>query len=237
MRKLIKGDITRILHKKEIYVFFLILVIILFAMGNKSTPEDQISSFQTMSGMVGLFLCLIPVYLTVYGDEMRAGSMQIVLGRGMSRRKVVASKVIDCFILFTMMFMGLLVMFYIKNAIGHVTLTSRQNLMIFVEMLNKCIESAAYFALAGLFLFSSWNVAIGLTGLIVLVMLNVALGVIQMNTHIPLRDYWISGLSQSAFQDINVGNFPWGLVGLIAVYIVGAIIVTAKIFERKEIDL
>ena len=40
MRQLIKGDITRILKKKEIYIFAFILYIILFAVKSKTEAED-----------------------------------------------------------------------------------------------------------------------------------------------------------------------------------------------------
>ncbi len=237
MRQLIKGDISRILRKKEIYIFAAILYIILFAVKSKSNVEDQIDLFETMVTMIGMLLCLIPVYLTVYGDEIRTGSMQCVIGRGMSRRKVIASKLIDCAILFTMMFMVFLLMFYIKNAVSHIVLTPKQNFLAFVYVLVTCIKATGYFALAGLFLFTSWNVAIGLTSCIMMVFVNIALVLVQDNMHIPVHDIWIDGLLNSAYNDIMIGDFPWKIVVMIAVYIVGILMVTAKIFDRKELDL
>ena len=71
MRQLIKGDIARILRKKEIYIFAFILYVILFAVKSKTEVEDQIDSFETMVAVIGMLMCLIPVYLTVYGDEIR----------------------------------------------------------------------------------------------------------------------------------------------------------------------
>ena len=180
---------------------------------------------------------MVPVYLTGYGDEIRTGSMQCVIGRGMSRRKVVISKLIDCMILFTLMFMVLLIMFYIKNAITHITLSPTQNLMAFVYVLISCVAATGYFALTGLFLFSSWNIAIGLTACIMLISVTLALGALQLFLHVNLINYWIDGLADASYNDIMIGNFPWKLIVMIAVYIVGAVIVTTMIFDRKELDL
>lgn len=237
MRQLIKGDISRILRKKEIYIFALALYIILFAVKSKTEVEDQISSFETMVRLIGMLLCIIPVYLTVYGDEIRTGSMQTVIGRGMSRRKVIISKLIDCIILFTMMFMVFLLLFYVKNAIAHLAFTPKQNTMAFVYVLVTCIKATGYFAVTGLFLFASWNVAIGLTACIMLVFVSVSLVLVQANLHIPVHDYWIDGLVDSSYNDIMIGNFPWKLLLMIAIYIIGAVIVTVKVFDRKELDL
>lgn len=237
MRKLIRGDIARILCKKEIYIFGALLYCILIFWKNKTTAEDQIELFHTMVDFVGLLICLVAVYLTVYGDEMRAGSMQIVIGRGMSRRKVVISKVIDCVILFTIMFMGFLLVFYIKNAVSHVVLTPKQNLMVFMYVFVHIIKAACYFALSGLFLFASWNTAIGLIGLILLVCANIAFVFVQTNTHIPVYDYWIDGLGDSVYNDIVINDFPWKVIPLLAFYLVVPVLITEKIFDRKELDL
>ena len=237
MKQLIKGDIARILRKKEIYVFALILYVILFAVKSKTEVEAQIESFESMVAIIGMLLCLIPVYLTVYGDEIRTGSMQCVIGRGMSRRKVIVSKLVDCMILFTMMFIVFLLLFFVKNAIAHLTLTPKQNIMALVFVLITCIRATGYFALTGLFLFSSWNVAIGLTASVMLVFVNISLALVQQNMHIPVHDYWIDGLVNSAYNDIMIGDFPWKLIAMIVVYIIGAVIATVKIFDRKELEL
>ncbi len=237
MRQLIKGDIARILRKKEIYIFAFILYVILFAVKSKTEVEDQINSFETMVAVIGMLMCLIPVYLTVYGDEIRTGSMQTVIGRGMSRRKVIISKLIDCVILFTMMFIVFLLLFFVKNAIAGLTLTPKQNLMAFVYVLMACIKATGYFALTGLFLFSSWNVAIGLTACVMLVFANIAFALVQNDMHIPIHDYWIDGLVSASYNDLTIGDFPWKIILMVAIYIVGVVIVTVKIFDRKELDL
>ena len=237
MRQLIKGDICRILKKKEIYIFAVILYIILFAVKNKDDPEEQMASFKTMVSAIGLLLCIIPVYLTVYGDEIRTGSMQSVIGRGLSRTKVIISKLLDCAILFALMFIVFLLLFYVKNLIFQVALSPRQNLMAFIFVLINCVKAIGYFALASLFLFTSWNVAIGLTSCIMMVFINVALALVQESMRIPVHDYWIDGLLSSAFNDISVGHFPWKLIIMILVYIIGVLFLTVKIFDRKELDL
>ena len=133
--------------------------------------------------------------------------------------------------------MGLLLLFYVKNAIAHVALSPLQNLMAFVYILTFCITETGYFALTGLFLFTSWNVAIGLTACIVLMSVNMAFMSIQLYMHIPIHDYWVDGLTVAAYNDMMVGKFPWKLIVMIAVYIVGVVAATIAIFERKELDL
>ena len=237
MRRLIKGDILRILKKKEIYIFALILYIILFAVKSKTDVDDQIELFENMVTLIGLLLCIIPVYLTVYGDEIRTGSMQCVIGRGMSRRKVIISKLIDCAILMFLMFFVFLLLFYVKNFMAHLTLSPKQNFMAFVYVILSCIRATGYFAISGLLLFSSWSVAIGLTSIIMLTFIHMALNMVQMNMHIPIHDIWLDGLVMDSYNDLMIGDFPWKLIVGVAVYIVGVVILTAVIFDRKELDL
>ncbi len=237
MRRLITADIRRILCKKEIYVFAFLLYAVLLAVKSKSDVEDQIDLFQTMVTLLAIFFCIIPVFLTVYGDEIRTGAMQCVIGRGMSRRKVIISKLADCCILFVLMFLGFLCVFYFKNYMSDLVLSPKQNLMALIYVLITCVRATGYFAISGMLLFTSWNVAIGLTSNIMLVSVVVALTLIQDNTHISLADFWLDGLLSASYNDILIGNFPWKLILAVAVYIVGVVFLTGIIFDRKELDL
>ncbi len=237
MRKLVKADVRRILRKIVIYVFALLMYLILFIMRNNEDPSDQMDMFRSMVEFLGNFLVLVPVYLTVYGDEMKAGTMQCLIGRGMARIKVAIGKLIDCAILSGLMLLGLVLVFYLKNYIGDVILTPKQNQIAFIYAAMVWIKLVGYYAIAGIMLFATWSSSLGLITTILLLFVRVGLKTLQENTHLGVYDKSFSGLLEDGYNDILIGNFPWQIIVAVVVYIGGALLITYKLFDRKELDL
>ena len=100
------------------------------------------------------------------------------------------------------------------------------------------LQSAGCLAFGTMALFLTVSVAGGMVTLITFIMV-VSDGLKMIQEYIPLRvyDFYYEGLVDKAKADLLVGSAPWQLIPAIAIYIVGVLILTGVLFERKELDL
>ena len=91
MNRLVRADLKRIVAKPTLYLVVIIMVIIVMALDPSDTAAQQMEFYRTFFNTIGLTFVLIPVYLSVYTDELNSGIMISVIGMGMPRRRVVRS--------------------------------------------------------------------------------------------------------------------------------------------------
>ncbi len=238
MIRMIRADIRRILKKVMFYIICLIAYIIMFTVNKEDTAIDQISKIKTAMELLGSGLFPIAVFIFVYGDEFKAGVIHSIIGRGMSRAKIVTAKYIDCLILQLMCTVPLLLIAYIKDAMSGLPISPQQNIELFWSYVFMYLQTAGYLAFGTMALFLTVSVAGGLVALITFMMV-VSDGLKMIQEYITLRvyDFYYDGLVEKAKADLMVGSAPWQLIPAIAVYIVGVLILTGVLFERKELDL
>ena len=99
MIRVIRADIRRILKKVMFYIICLIGYLIMFTIKKADTAIDHIELIKIAMVLIGSALFPIAVFIFVYGDEFKAGVIHSIIGRGMSRAKIVTAKYIDCLIL------------------------------------------------------------------------------------------------------------------------------------------
>ena len=238
MIRVIRADIRRILKKVMFYIICLISYLIMFTIKKADTAIDHIELIKIAMVLIGSALFPIAVFIFVYGDEFKAGVIHSIIGRGMSRAKIVTAKYIDCLILQLICTIPLLLIAFIKNAISGLPISPQQNVDLFWSFIIMYLESAGCLAFGTMALFLTMSVAGGMVTLITFIMVvSDALRMIQ--DYIPLRvyDFYYEGLVEKAKADILVGSVPWQLIPAIAVYIVGVLILTGVLFDRKELDL
>ena len=107
MRNLLRADLRRILKRVSIYVWlFLIFVIFFLSALSKDYTADIVGMEQGVTSLLGPIMVSIPVFLGVYGREIQAGSMQCVIGRGMSRTKLILTKYLECVLMCLFFFLS-----------------------------------------------------------------------------------------------------------------------------------
>lgn len=235
---MIRADIRRILKKVMFYIICLIAYIIMFTIKKEDTAIEQISTMKVAMELLGSGLFPIAVFIFVYGEEFKAGVIHSVIGRGMSRAKIVTAKYLDCLILQLVCTIPLLLIVYIKDAISGLPISPQQNIDIFWSYVFMYLQSAGCLAFGTMALFLTVSVAGGMVTLITFIMV-VSDGLKMIQEYIPLRvyDFYYEGLVDKAKADLLVGSAPWQLIPAIAIYIVGVLILTGVLFERKELDL
>lgn len=238
MRRMIRADIRRILKKVMFYVIALIAYIIMFSVKTGDTALDQVMLIKAAMELIGSVMLSIAVFIFVYGEEFKTGVIQAVIGRGLSRSKVVVAKYMDCLILLLIYLIPLLLIAYLKNSMSGLPISPKQSMDVFWDFVFMYLRSAGYLAFGTLALFFTVSVAGGMVALIAVIMVvSDCLRALQSHLPVHVYDFYFEGLIDKAQADFMIGKAPWPLIPAIGIYIIGVLFLTGKIFERKELDL
>ena len=237
MSRLIKADLLRTLKRHTFYVWAVVIWIIAFFIGGfQNYAEEQIQSEMSSLRLMCPLIVSIPTFLIVYGSDVKTGTIQCVVGRGISRSKVVYAKFIESVLFIAFYYTILCTSLHIKNSIIEVGITATQTLSLSLYILTLFLCTVGYLAFSAFFFYLSWNTAVGIIGIcFISMMLPPLFMAAQTHFKIPVSDMSYTGLLLKAYNDINIGSFPsTALVALI--YLFAAVRITATVFERKEIE-
>lgn len=238
MRNLLRADLRRILKRVSIYVWlFLIFVIFFLSALSKDYTADIIGMEQGVTSLLGPIMVSIPVFLGVYGREIQAGSMQCVIGRGMSRTKLILTKYLECVLMCLFYFFFIWLAFFLRNNVGDAGLTANQNKMLTIFVLFAFIKTCGYFAFTTFFFFIAWSVAPGIVALLVSAFLMPMLfTMLDGFLKTDFSEFYFNGMIDNAYASIAAGDIGYTLILAIVLYIGGALLLTALVFRKKEIE-
>ncbi len=242
MRRLIRGDIFRILRKTGFYILpiiYYILFIIMDITAKDITIEDYIELMEMTCRYITAFVFGIPVFLGVYADELKSGAMQISIGRGISRKKIVLCKFIDCIFLGLLLYLIDYVMRYVLvKYIYMINVTTLQNMRMILILLSSYFKMMGAVGFSTIFVFMTWNASIGMV--VMLISLSVIEPMLQMAqsvTNAPIFNYSYMGQVEQTCNNLAV-NTDWLMPMLVVfAYIVLFILISTIIFVRKELEL
>ena len=237
MNRLVRADLKRIIAKPSLYIVVILMIIIVMLKNPAQTAAQQMDFYRTFFNMIGLTFVLIPIYLSVYTDELNSGIMISIIGMGMPRRRVVRSKLSDAFILLLGTYMALYIAALIKNNMIDLAITPKQNTFLLIFCLFCVIRGIGIIALSSLVLFLTMSSA---GGMLVLVLAGVsAAGVLeslQDRFNLPIYDMSYIGLLDHSFADFQAGSFGVTLIPAL-IYLLIVVTINIMIFDRKEMDL
>lgn len=238
MRNLLRADLRRILKRVSIYVWlFLIFVIFFLSALSKDYTADIVGMEQGVTSLLGPIMVSIPVFLGVYGREIQAGSMQCVIGRGMSRTKLILTKYLECVLMCLFFFFFIWLAFFLRNNVGDAGLTANQNKMLTIFVLFAFIKTCGYFAITTFFFFIAWSVAPGIVALLVSAFLMPMLfTMLDGFLKTDFSEFYFNGMIDNAYASIAAGDIGYTLILAIVLYIGGALLLTALVFRKKEIE-
>ena len=238
MRNLLRADLRRILKRVSIYVWlFLIFVVFFLSALSMEYTADIINMEQGVTSLLGPLLVSIPVFLGVYGRELQAGSMQCVIGRGMSRTKLILTKYLECVLMCLFFFFFIWLAFFLRNNVGDAGLTANQNKMLTIFVLFVFIKTCGYFAFTSFFFFIAWSVAPGIVALLVSAFLMpLLITMLDGFLKTDFSEFYFNGMIDNAYASIAAGDFGYMLIPAIVLYIGGALLLTALVFRKKEIE-
>ena len=243
MINLMKADLFRILRKWTPYICMVLAILDIIVTIWSKKPED---SFEYLSMSVpnyfsgtGCPLFSLTAMLTVFGDELKAGTMQSVIGRGISRTKLVMAKFFDCMIIMGVQFLVMLICVFVTNSIFGMIVTGDDTVRIILSMLMRgLIPASAYIAIACFFIYTMWNTAVGVIAVLFLsVMMDLLVILAKSLMNFNLNVYWIQGIMQNSVSVFSSGGFDIFFFIGILLYIALPLYIAILIFRRKELDL
>lgn len=203
-----------------------------FFLDSLSTAYMFVSIIIGFAGLIG-----------IYTDEFKSMVMIGVIGRGITREKFVLTKFLDLLaLMFQMQLLTALYVLILKTAFN-ITFNSVEFRYFILMFIFDFFEAVSFVTIAAVFYFLSENAAIGMFAFLAFkIIVPVSLALIEMFSRFGKyhpNQYYISGISTSAFSSIIIGDVGDGLVHLfylITVYIIGALMLTIFIFKKKELE-
>lgn len=248
MRNLLKGDIRRILRKKIFAIFFVLMlfcdigVCVFTYCKRQNTGFAFVYDQVTAIPFIFFIFCLV-VFLGVYADEFKSMTMIGVIGRGLSRKKLVIAKFIDSVLLLCIQTGGFALVLFLGIAFSPLELTTDEIRFLFIRILVETFLIIGYMTMAAFMLYLTNNIAVSVFSLLGLYFLvNFGLQIANLSPMLRalhLDRYYLAGLGGSAFTDLIIGNAAAAAVTLLiggVVYIGGALVVTMLYFTKKELD-
>lgn len=249
MRKLIKADLWRILRKKSFWIT--LAVILTYAAGTIWWQTENVwSGFAFMGNIldwapavITLFLGMV-LFMSVYGDEMKAMTAITVIGRGLPRHRLILAKFIDIMILgaiFIALFCGGIA---VISVVSGAEMTGYQTLALYLGIIRLWYTLLMQLAIAGMVFFITSSSSLGVFAFIFLDMiLPLVIIMIKLipgyGEYITADRYIISGVSARVYTSLLLG-FPFdAFLAFLAgstVYILIPLALSAVFYEKKEMD-
>lgn len=252
MRNVILTDIRRAQSKKSLIICMIIMMAcaILIAIGLRAiplfdTPADMYGG--AIGGFFSFFSPLligIPIFGAIYTDDFKSRSMQIAIGRGVTRTKMMLARffetlilVVEWHVIFTII---ALICGLIDGASGS------QIASCIGDVWSTSIKMIVFLSLSLLFVYGTQNPTTGLVFYIIFVtnVLDIIFTFIDMipilrDNDIVLSQYFPGSACSNFISAISEGDglhaFTWGL-GVVIGYIVLPLIISIQIFKKKELE-
>ena len=220
------------------YIITVLILVFLATRESADTAADQIEYAKSYFNSLMLFGVSIPIFMGIYSDDFNSGSVINLIGKGLSRKKVIFAKLLDVTAVLTAFYSVAYIIVLIKNMTAGLAVTPNQNLSLLVFCLFCILRGIGFFAVASLVVFSTWSTSGGMTVLLVLLAVSrMALTMIQNKFTMPVYDLSFDGLLDKSYAIFAAGNFGWYIIPAIVIYIGGVVLLSVILFKKREIDL
>ena len=236
MINLIRADLRRVLRRPTLYIFAGLMLLFAILGGLSSDAMEMMNIEKNDTAYLVAIMASVPILITLYGDDFRSGSMITVIGRGVSRTKLLVAKLITSSILLFGFYVLAFIEFYVfhtflLNAYYSPKQTALTVLMIFLGW----VRNVALFAFASILMYALWNVAAGIVTILGLIAF---LRILLMAVNKEGTFYYLTtdGMIDKGYSAVMAGNCPYQFI-IVAVYVTAFIVIGSLFFKRKELDL
>ncbi len=238
MRRLIRADLRRILRLKMVYICAILLGVTYFFIYIEDLTINDIMSFSNiMLSTLGFFIISIPIFIGLFGEDFKSGSMQCAIGHGLTRSKLILAKYMDSLVLAALFLVWIYFVNLIKCDVFDMHMTQRQNHTYIINLIFMWIKFGGYLAFTMPFIYFTLNASFGIIfNLFFVLILPNLLQSAQSYFDIPIYDYMFTGLLTKSEALYIVGRNGWMVMPAIVIFIGGSLFVTSMLFSRKEMD-
>ena len=244
MNRYLNADMHRIFTRIPRYIVLLVAYAAIFftitQTSDEKTVYEFISSFASyvnfLFGIIGLI-----EFVYVYGDDFRAKTMQIAIGTGISRLRVILTKWAEIAILMLIDMLVMALVIIIAAATNGVTLTPDITGQFFVLLFFGVIKVIGSVGFTMIFVFWMNNTSVGM--LIYLATVSEIIGHLfsalldaDFLKNLHISGYTFSGLLQLSRARLMLGSFNlWYNLGII-LYLAAFFFLTCLVFRKRELE-
>ena len=243
MRNLIRADISRVLKRPLIYVALITSLLAYLFSFEMTIANEFVNSASYLSGIKKamdnsglIFIITIAVFIAaVFSNELKAKSMQVVIGHGLTRGKLITAKFLDGIIIVCLYFIvftavGLMALYSSGNAASD----QAQMVLRYTWMCAYRIGGYVIFSAAIMFLTSSSTLG-AIAAVAFSLLIENIMEIIDELTEVRFFDYTFDGLINEALLRVDAHLFGWQVIPAL-LYIAFALALTIFFFNRKEFD-
>ena len=236
----------RIRKKPVLYIgLFFFLVAVLFWM-IYGTDEADLSARLVIEGLkVGTagpgaaFFCVVPIFFAVFANELPSKSMQCMLGHGITRDKLVMTKLLDALNFVVMYFIAdtLFAALMIESVRMEYGISNERIGSVYAFIWITAIRYFGYIVFSAAVFFITNSTAAGVTASLVFVALSGILERVQKASfgHVDYVGYTFDGFINSGLKSLEGGGICWQFLPAL-LYIVIVYLITVLFYRRKEFE-
>ena len=248
MTNYISADLRRI-FRKQIFLcafgaFAGCFVLLVFIYFNPSfTAEMYVSKMTSFMSFFPLVVGLL-TFLSVYADDFKCRSMQIAIGYGMPRWRIIFAKLLESTVLLLATAAGMAVLLAAASLLLGLAPTSQQMASLVLTAAAEFLRALGYIAISAVVVFLTQNATGGtilyvlLSSKSVYIILTMLLGQdFLLGTVGDLTEYLYTALLYTCKTGLIQGGQPYvSLIFALFVYVALPTIISAIGFRKKELE-
>lgn len=241
MRNYFKADIHRIHHKTSYKIWLIIIYLFIILLGIFKCSDE--SSYADITSFITSFLPIILGIITFFGvfsDDSKAKTIQVAIGRGITRNKVIVTKVLESAFLITIYYAIVGLILTIIPQLLHTNISSVVMNQIWLDTIESILNTILYFNIGLMVLVMTMKSNLAEITYILFAfdiipgMINI--GLVTCNTKLNFPNL-IPYVYQSMVGDLlKNGITSWPCIIGIALYLIIIMVLSTKLFNQKELE-
>lgn len=258
MRNLVRADLRRVFRYKIFWIIPSVAMIFLCTRVIAHLVVHIIAKFFPVLAMLTAennalnyfgnyldylnFALSVVIFIALYSEDFKSMTMIGLIGYGLSRKKIVLTKFIDCVILTSVFYLFLIPLIFVIFAVFGQPISGKYALLVLLQIVFSLFKTIATITIASLALYVSNNIPLGIFSILILQIIPLGLSMISYSPAVAMLHidrYYIDGLFNMALTDFMLGLYPEGILMFlitILVYIVAVLVGIMLYFDKKELD-
>jgi len=237
----IKADLYRIRSKRGhnillLLTYILLIVITIF----KSNNETSYIELSSMLPTILMIFFGINVFFSVFSEDSKAGTMQIAIGKGLTRKTVIITKALEGLYLTTIYYVIAGLLITIVPLVMHLSLSSSMLSAVWICIIESILDTVLYFNSGMIILLATFKSNLAEITFILFALtiipdvINIGLGLCTSNLGMPNLVPYVYSNIVSDFLANPIKNI-FDVIGIV-VYLVISIVLSIEIFKKKELE-
>jgi ABC-type transport system involved in multi-copper enzyme maturation permease subunit len=242
----LRAETYRLLHKKSLFIFLAIitigyLLIIFSRSGNLSEALilKDVDLFTLLPPLVGGVL-----FAAIYTDDLNSKNLSTLVGFGLAKIKVVATKFILATAVSALLFGLVPLVMYLAYTVLGCPVSGQTMVRIYLAILRYFLLTVSFMALSGVVVYGLQRSTVAIVTYVVL-----SLGMIAQLLKMLFNTHFVTGILPNANQhlpsnivdqlhaNLATGSGPIIWLGTeLVIYVIIAIIISTILFNRKEME-